>query len=231
MVATETAEAAHQGNLRELHTTIKKLSGKFGKPEKPVKNKGGKPIPDEEGQKKRWMEHFEELLNRPALQDPPDIPPANDDLPTDCDPPTKTEIYQAIKRLKSGKSAGPDSIPADALKTDIETSVELLFPLYKKIWEEEQVPTEWKEGYLFKLPKKGDLSSCSSYRGITLQSIPGKVFSRLILNRVKDAVDPQLQDQQAGFCRSRSCTGQIATLRNSIEQSFELPSLRQLHCK
>ena len=88
------------------------------------------------------MEHFEELLNRPAPQDPPDIPPANDDVPINCDLPTKKEIYQAIK--KSGKSAGPDSIPAKALKTDIEISVEVLYPLLKKIWEEEHVPSAWR---------------------------------------------------------------------------------------
>ena len=68
MLATETEAAAHQGDLRELYTTIKNLSGKFGKPERPANDKGGKPVPDEEGQKKRWMEHFKELLNRPALR-------------------------------------------------------------------------------------------------------------------------------------------------------------------
>ena len=36
---------------------------------------------------------------------------------------------------------------------------------------------------------------------------------------MKDAVDPQLQEQQAGFCRGRSSTGQIATLRIILEQS------------
>ena len=51
MLVTETEVAAHQGNLQELHTTIKKLSGKFGKPERPVKDKGGKPILDEKSQK------------------------------------------------------------------------------------------------------------------------------------------------------------------------------------
>ena len=46
MLVTETEEAAHQGNLRELYTTIQKLSGKFGKPERPVKDKAWKPFPD-----------------------------------------------------------------------------------------------------------------------------------------------------------------------------------------
>ena len=83
MLATETEEAVRQGNLWELYTTTKELPGKFGKPERPAKDKGGMSVLYKEGQKKRWME----LLNRPAQQDPPDIPPVNDDLPIDCDPP------------------------------------------------------------------------------------------------------------------------------------------------
>ncbi|KAJ8378366.1 hypothetical protein AAFF_G00243240 [Aldrovandia affinis] len=38
---------------------------------------------------------------------------------------------------------------------------------------------------------------------------------------MKDVVDPQLQDQQAGFRKGRSCTDQIATLRIILEQSLE----------
>ncbi|XP_073714068.1 uncharacterized protein [Misgurnus anguillicaudatus] len=60
---------------------------------------------------------------------------------------------------------------------------------------------------------------------ITLLSIPGKVFNRIILNRIKDQVDTQLRDQQAGFRKDRSCTDQIATLRIIVEQSLEWNSL------
>ena len=52
-------------------------------------------------------------------------------------------------------------------------------------------------------------------------SIPGKVFNRVLLNRMKDSVDAQLRDQQAGFRKDRSCTDQIATLRIIVEQSIE----------
>ena len=70
-------------------------------------------------------------------------------------------------------------------------------------------------------PKKGDLSQCSNYRGISLLSVPGKIFNRVILNRLKNAVDTKLRDNQAGFRRNRSCTDQIATLRIILEQSLE----------
>ena len=71
------------------------------------------------------------------------------------------------------------------------------------------------------MPKKGDLSKCGNYRGTTLLSIPGKVFNRVSLNRMKDTVDAKLRDQQAGFRSNRSCTDQITTLRIIIEQSLE----------
>ncbi|CAH8505513.1 unnamed protein product [Schistosoma curassoni] len=38
---------------------------------------------------------------------------------------------------------------------------------------------------------------------------------------MKDCVDAQLRDQQAGFRKDRSCTDQIATLRIIVEQSIE----------
>ena len=127
----------------------------------------------------------------------------------------------AIRQIKSGKAAGPDNIPAEALKSDIEITANMLHLLFKKIWEEEQVPMDWKEGYLIKIPKKGDLSKCENYRGISLLSVPGKVFDRVLLNRMKDAVDAELRDQQAGFRKDRSCTDQIATLWIIAEQSVE----------
>ncbi|VDP34520.1 unnamed protein product [Schistosoma margrebowiei] len=52
-------------------------------------------------------------------------------------------------------------------------------------------------------------------------SVPEKVFNRMLLNRMKNAVDAQLQDQQAGFRKDRSCTDRIATLRIIVEQSVK----------
>ncbi|CAH8633484.1 unnamed protein product [Schistosoma curassoni] len=220
-LATTAEKAAREGNMKQLYDTTKKLSGKYSKPERPVKDKEGKPITEIQQQRNRWVEYFEELLNRPAPMNPPDIEAAHIDLPIDVNPPTTEEIRMAVRQIKNGKAAGPDNIPAEALKSDIETTTSMLYLLFKKIWEEEQVSMDWKEGHLVKIPKKGDLSKCENYRGITLLSIPGKVFNRLLLNRMKDAVDAQLRDQQAGFRKDRSCTDQIATLRIIVEQSVE----------
>ena len=146
----------------------------------------------------RWADHFEELLNRPAPQNQPDIQPAETDLPIDCNKPTREEIKQAIAHMKNGEVAGPDGFPAEALKADVNTSVEMLYSLFDEIWEKEEIPAEWKEGYLIKIPKKGDLSRCDNYIGITLLSVPRKILNRIILERMKGKLPkPCVNSKQA----------------------------------
>ena len=122
--------------MRGLYATKGNLTGKYNKPERPVKDKDGQSISDLDGQKRKWLERFEELLNRPALPDSSDIQPADNDLLIDCSAPTKEEIQHAIKQLTSGTAWGPDNILAKALKVDIKTNVELLYTFFNQILEE-----------------------------------------------------------------------------------------------
>ena len=87
--------------------------------------------------------------------------------------------------LKAGKAAEPDGIPSEALRMNPETSANLMIPLLEKVWIEGKVLTDYKKGYLFKLPKKGDLSQCKNCRGIMLLSTPSKVLGHIILKRLK----------------------------------------------
>lgn len=223
-LAKEAEEAAEHRNMKELYNITRTLSGKKNAPEKPVRDKSGSIQTTVEEQKDRWKEHFEELLNRPSPEIEAQIPPAEQELNISLEPPSKEEIRKAIKTLNSGKSGGPDCIPAEALKYAVEPSVTILHPLLHQIWEEENIPEDWKEGYIIKLPKKGDLSLCKNYRGIMLLSTPGKVLNRILLNRMKASVDQHLREHQAGFRKDRSCPDQIASLRIIIEQSLEWKS-------
>ena len=220
-LAAEAEEAAAKGNMKKLYDTARKLAGKYKQVNRPIKDKEGNVLTNEEEQRQRWAEHFSELLNRPPPPNPVDIPAAEVNLDVCCNRPTKREIRKAIKQLKNGKAAGPDGIPAEAIKADITTSTEALYNLFGRIWENEEIPKDWRIGYLVKLPKKGDLQQCNNYRGIMLLSVPGKVLNRVILERLKTAIDSKLRDEQAGFRSNRSCTDQIATLRIIVEQSLE----------
>nr|KAG5708708.1 hypothetical protein BaRGS_034925 [Batillaria attramentaria] len=135
------------------------------------------------------------------------------------------DLYQVTKKL-AGKFQQTDKPVKDKNGHPLTTTEEQLKRWAEhfrelKIWEKEEVPAQWKEGIVIKLPKKGDLRDCSNYRGIMLLSVPGKVLNRILLERMREAVDPMLRDQQAGFRRNRSCADQIASLRIIVEQSLE----------
>ncbi|VDP47769.1 unnamed protein product [Schistosoma margrebowiei] len=60
----------------------------------------------------------------------------------------------AIRQIKSGKAAGPDKIPAEALKSDIGVTTNMPHLLFTKIWEEEQVSMNWKKGTSSRFQRK-----------------------------------------------------------------------------
>ena len=84
------------------------------------------------------------------------------------------------------------------------SSVYSLHKMFEKIWNTEQMPEDCKCGLLVKLPKKGNLKECTNLRGITLLSIPGKVFSRVLLERMNKEAEAVLHDEHAGFLQERS---------------------------
>ena len=153
-LAEEAEQAAGRGNMKELYDTTRKLSGKYCHPERPVKDKEGNAIIGNEQQLDRWAEHFEELLNRPAPPNPPVIHPAEDDLPINCDRPAREEIKKAIQQLKNNKASGPDDIPAEALKAVVDTSVELLYPLFGKIWKRKKCQQTGEKATSSRSPRK-----------------------------------------------------------------------------
>ncbi|VDP22253.1 unnamed protein product [Schistosoma margrebowiei] len=65
-LATMEGKAACDGNMKQLYDATKKLAGKSSKPERPVKDKESSPITEIQKQRNRWVEYFEELLNRPT---------------------------------------------------------------------------------------------------------------------------------------------------------------------
>ncbi|KAK3516187.1 hypothetical protein QTP70_005689 [Hemibagrus guttatus] len=88
-------------------------------------------------------------------------------------------------------------------------------------WRSGTVPLDWATGVVVPLFKKGDRRVCSNYRGITLLSLPGKVYSRVLERRVQPLVEPQIQEEQCGFRPSRGTLDQLYTLHRVLEGSWE----------
>ena len=92
------------------------------------------------------------------------------------------------------------------------------------IWKSGAVPKEWQTGVVVPLFKKGDQRVCANYanyRGITFLSLPGKVYSKVLERRVHPIVEPQIEEDQCGFCPGRGTTDQLFTLARILEGAWE----------
>ena len=149
-------------------------------------NKEGKPLTHIDDQLARWKEHFQEVLNRPnPPQDAAQLEP-EDLLHINTGPITEAEIRKSLRSLKNGKATGTDNVPPEALKEGGEVLVDQFHHLLNLIWTTEEIPMEWKKGLLVKPPKHGDLSQCSKWGGMTLLSVPSKVLTRIILEKIEE---------------------------------------------
>jgi len=223
-IAQEAEHAAKNNDLRTLYMTTWKLSGIRCNQNRPIRSEDGTLLMKMEDQLQRWMRHFESVLNRPVPSQLPDPRPADVPLSINTEPISRGEIRTALTQQKNAKAPGVDKIPLEALKEVGPCTVEALHRIFNFVWEKEEIPDNWKRGLLVKLAKKGDLSLCGNWRGIMLLSIPSKVLTQVILNRMKVFVDDVLRDEHVGFRKDCSCIDQIFTLRIIVEQTNEWSS-------
>jgi hypothetical protein len=199
-LADKAQEAANLGNIKELYENKKLLSQRNWVRNKPIKDKQGVLITNKEKQYQRWKEHFQEVLNDHDGQTTPDNNQETNPNPIktiSIKPPSKTEIITAIRELKMGKAPSIDNVVPEALKIDPDLIAKISEPLLKEIWEQEELPNQWTKGIIIKLPKKGDLTNCNNWRGITLLSSSSKILSRIILNTIKRYIDNKWDFEKA----------------------------------
>ena len=125
------------------------------------------------------------------------------------------------RNLKNSKTGGSDGIVGELLK-------------YGGLGmrQEEIIPRQWREGHIVNILvfKKGDREDPANYRGITLLSVVGKVFCKILNNRLVQCLDKEgaLHEGQAGFRINRSCMDNVYTL-NEIVKADEGKIRKQMH--
>jgi hypothetical protein len=114
-------------------------------------------------------------------------------------PPTYHELNQVIEKFKLHKAAGSGNITTELIRQDRTELKRRIHKLIMKIWKEETLPTEWTEGIICPLYKKGYRMICSNYRPITLLNIVHKIFPILINNKLSKTVESKVEDCPMGF--------------------------------
>ncbi|KAK3570545.1 hypothetical protein QTP86_022081 [Hemibagrus guttatus] len=190
-----------------------------------IKDRDGRVLTSEESVQRRWKEYFEELMNEENEREKR-VEGVNS-VEQKVDKIRKDEVRKALKRMKSGKAVGPDDIPVEVWKCLGEAAVEFLASLFNRVLESERMPKEWRRSVLVPIFKnKGDVQSCSNYRGIKLMSHTMKVWERVVEARLRKVVE--ICEQQYGFMPRKSTTDAIFALRILMEKYRD--GQRELHC-
>ena len=209
-------QASNSGNTGRMYEGIKKALGPQKIKTAPIKSKEGVPISDSKQQLKRWTEHYLELystknnITEEALHNIPQLS-VLDQLDKE---PSIEELEEALDHLTYGKSPDSDSIPPDVVKSGKPALLQPLYELLCLCWKEKEVPQNMRDSKIITLFKnKGDRGDCNNYRGISLLSIVGKVFARVILKRLQVLADRVLPESQCGYRSKRSTIDMISAIR------------------
>ena len=110
------------------------------------------------------------------------------------------ETQAAVNQLKVGKAPGICGIHAELLKACGNAVLMSLHAVLCSLWNRGIIAADWKRALVVPLWKgKGDRQGCNNYRGVTLLSVPGKVFARLLLDRVRHHLLEHQRSEQSGF--------------------------------
>jgi hypothetical protein len=126
----------------------------------------------------------------------------------------RREVEEAVNRLKNGKASGEDGITNEMLKRGGPAVVEWLVHLFNLCMVVGGAPLEWRSAIIVPLFKgKGDKKEYKNYRGISLLSMPGKEYGRVIIEIVRLITETQIRDEEGGFRKGRGCVNQVLPLR------------------
>ena len=134
---------------------------------------------------------------------------------------TAAEVATAIKGLKSGKTACEDEIRPEMLKALTEEGILRLTRVCQVARKYGKTPRDRKTGVVIPIYKKGDRKQCTSYRGISLLSLPGKICAKCLEKKRREIVKSTVENGQCGFRPDRSTKNQIFTLKQIFEKSWK----------
>ena len=69
---------------------------------------------------------------------------------------------------------------------------------------------------------KGDKCECSNSRGISLLSVLVKLFSRVLIKRVRAGAECAIGEEQCGFRQGRGCMDQVFAVRQCVKSISQM---------
>ena len=163
-----------------------------------------------------FAEHFQNLNTFGVTDETFDINciPFTDDSPLNK-PITKDEVNVCIAKLKNNKACGYDKILNEYIKCSANLMSDIYVSLFNLILNTGVVPDDWVTGIIKPIFKnRGSKQNVDNYRGITLLSCLGKLFTYILNERLKVFLELNniLCEEQAGFRQNYSTSDHLFSL-------------------
>jgi hypothetical protein len=143
---------------------------------------------------------------------------------------TNEEVLKCLKKLKNNKACGSDLVINEFIKASSDVLLTTITMLFNLVLDSGRIPDSWTEGVIVPVFKKGDTTSPNNYRGITVLSCIGKLFTSVINERLSHYIEDSglLGEEQAGFRQGYSTIDHTFTLKCIID--LYLRRRKRLYC-
>ncbi|VDI37427.1 Hypothetical predicted protein, partial [Mytilus galloprovincialis] len=178
-----------------------------------------------------FVTHFKNLVSKEEIDDGPEEDVNNEVIYEELDRPfTEQEIDVCVKKLKTEKATGYDNLLNEFLKECKLALLPLLCKLFNVILITGWFPEIWVKSVLVPLFKKGPVDETGNYRGISLVSHVGKLFTSVINTRLLKWCKEYsiLTDAQFGFVPGYGTHDAIFALHSIVSKS--LRKGKRLYC-
>jgi len=202
---------------KEMFQKIKQIVGKGSKSaSKCILSSDGKILHNPKDIAARWREYVKALFHEDQKEEV-SLPVLDTSGPQIL----KDEVRWAINKMKLNKSSGPDEIPVEMLRALEENGVDLIWKLATAIYETGVIPEDMLKSIFIALPKKPSTMHCAEHRTISLMSHSLKILLRIVLQRIRRQIHPEIPITQYGFMPDRGTSNAIFNLRMISERSIQ----------
>ena len=118
---------------------------------------------------------------------------------TSEEPIRRTEVEIRVGKLKNGKAAGKDEVTGEMIKGGGYRVVDLIWNPCNMAFESGVVAEDWRSAVIVPLYKgNGEVTECSNYKSITVISVVGKIYARILVDIVRKVTDGFTNDEKGG---------------------------------
>ena len=212
----ERIENSWKTNSKEVTRSIRRITGKTAcSASGCLKAKDGTILMEKDAILARWSEYIQDLFedergDKPSIRSEETGPEI-----------LQTEVTHAMRRMKKNKAPGPDKIVMEMIQATEDVGIREVTCIANAVYSTGDIPEELLRSVFIALPKKPGAIECELHRTISLMSHITKIILRVLIQRMRRKIRPELDESQFGFVPGKGTVNATYIMRTLSERAIE----------